>query len=185
MVTAEWGVETDESELVERAKRDRRAFAMLYRLHCRDVATHIYRRVGDLHVAEDLVSEVFLIALRTLPRYRCRGVPLRFWLLRIATNAVNRWARRRRRGAIAALEAGRREEAGTASASDHGGADLERAQAALLALPPKLQAVLSLHYIEGLAIREVAAVLGCREGTVKSRLSRAREALRERLNERR
>lgn len=185
MVTAEWGVETDESGLVERAKRDRQAFATLYRLHHRGVATHIYRRVGDLHVAEDLVSEVFLIALRTLPRYRCRGVPLRFWLLRIATNAVNRWARRRRRGAIAALKADRREGAGTASASDTGGVDVERAQVALLALPPKLQAALSLHYIEGLAIREVAAVLGCREGTVKSRLSRAREALRERLNERR
>ena len=52
-------------------------------------------------------------------------------------------------------------------------------------LPPKYQAVLSLHYLEGLAVKEVAAVLGCRMGTVKSRLSRGRQALRERLNGRR
>jgi RNA polymerase sigma-70 factor (ECF subfamily) len=184
-MAAEWSVEADESELVERAKRDRQAFATLYKLHYRGVASHIYRRIGDLHAAEDLVSEVFLIALRTLPRYRYRGVPLRFWLLRIATNVVNRWARRRRRGAIASIEADRLEDAGPASQTGSDGVDRERAQAALLSLPPKFQAVLSLHYFEGLAVSEVAAVVGCRVGTVKSRLSRARDALRDRLNQRR
>jgi RNA polymerase sigma-70 factor (ECF subfamily) len=56
------------------------------------------------------------------------------------------------------------------------------AKLALLALAPKHQAVLALHYLEGLAIKDVAAILGCRVGTVKSRLARARDALRARLN---
>jgi len=185
MTAADRSCEADESVLVERAKQDRQEFAALYRRHYHGVATHIYRRVGDLHTAEDLVSEVFLIALRTLPRYRYRGVPLRFWLLRIATNVVNRWARRRRRGAIASLQADGLEHAAPASDVGSGGIDRERAQAALLALPPKFQTVLSLHYFEGLAVSEVAAVIGCRVGTVKSRLSRARDALRDKLNQRR
>ncbi|MBK8267484.1 MAG: hypothetical protein IPK83_03945 [Planctomycetes bacterium] len=44
---------------------------------------------------------------------------------------------------------------------------------------------LALHYLEGLPIAEIAVSLGCREGTVKSRLARGRDALRERLEERR
>jgi RNA polymerase sigma-70 factor (ECF subfamily) len=58
---------------------------------------------------------------------------------------------------------------------------VEHARTALLSLRPKHQAVLALHYLEGLSLEEVAAVIGCRVGTVKSRLSRARVALRDRL----
>ena len=61
----------------------------------------------------------------------------------------------------------------------------ELARTALLTIAPKYQAVLSLHYLEGLSIIEVAATLGCREGTVKSRLHRGREKLRARLLQRR
>jgi RNA polymerase sigma-70 factor, ECF subfamily len=69
--------------------------------------------------------------------------------------------------------------------STDGGFDQEFARRALLTLPPKFQTVLSLHYLEGLDLKAVATVLGCRVGTVKSRLARAREALREALNRRR
>ncbi len=182
---AGWGDDADERELIERAKRDRDAFALLYRRHYRGLAAYVYRRTGDLHTTDDLVADVFLTALRTLPRYRYRGIPLRFWLLRIATNAVNRWARRQRRGAIASLDADQMEDIRTGRGLHDGDHDQDRAQRALLTLSPKHQAVLSLHYLEGLAVREVAGVLGCREGTVKSRLARARDALRAKLNGRR
>lgn len=173
----------DERDLVEQAQRDRAAFGVLYRRHVRDVSGHVLRRTGDVHTTEDLVSDVFLTALRTLPRYRYRGVPFRFWLLRIATNAVNRWARRQRR-VVASQPIAALEESAVSSATD-GAIDAERAQRALLSLSPKHQAVLSLHYLEGLALDEVAAVIGCRVGTVKSRLARARAALRAALNRRR
>ena len=178
------GLELEERELIERAQHDREAFGTLYRRFYPALATHIYRRTGDVHATEDLVAEVFLTVLRVLPRYRYRGVPLRFWLLRIATNVVNRWARRQRRGASTMQEA-RQAECPDPAAPHTGEIDVEHAQRALAALKPKHQAVLSLHYLEGLAIREVAVVLGCREGTVKSRLARARDALRDRLQERR
>ncbi len=174
----------DEREQVERAKRDPKAFAGLYRMHCRAVAGYVYRRTGDEHATEDIVSEVFLAALRHLPRYRHRGVPIRYWLYRIATNVVNRWVRRRRSGLAVDVAVDLDERAAAGDNGEHV-ATRGIAQQAMLRLSPKHQAVLSLHYLEGLSVEEVAAVVGCRIGTVKSRLSRAREALRYRLEGRR
>ena len=182
---ADWPGAESEADLVERAKHDREAFTILYRRHYRMISDYVYRRTGDVHATEDLVSDVFLTALRTLPRYRYRGVPLRFWLFRIATNAVNHWARRQRRRATTSLHADQLEDAPPPQCSTRGEIDREYARRALLSLSPKYQAVLSLHYFEGLAVKEVAQVIGCRVGTVKSRLARARDALRQRLNSRR
>jgi RNA polymerase sigma-70 factor (ECF subfamily) len=173
---------SDDREIVERARQDGRAFETLYRRHFKMVSNYVYRRIGDAHAAEDVVSDVFIAALRTLHRYEDRGIPIRFWLLRIATNAIHRrlrsekwWATLKPVAAHECVDEGPRpsdaiqeEEAG-------------RARAALRGLPANAQAVLSLHYIEGLSIDEVALVLGWRTGSVKSRLSRAREALRSRL----
>jgi RNA polymerase sigma-70 factor (ECF subfamily) len=129
---------------------------------------------------EDIVSDVFLAALRKLPRFRYQGIPLQFWLLRIATNAVNRWARRQRRSA-SSLDADQLEDPSTGVSKRPTAFEIDQAQHALLKLSPKNQAVLSLFYFEDLSVKEVAAVLKCREGTVKSRLARARDALRAKL----
>ncbi len=178
---------TNEAErrLVELAKRNRDAFALLYRQHYPAIAAYVYRRTGDRHATEDLVADVFVIVLRTLARFRYRGVPFRYWLLRIATNTVNRWARRQRRRQPQALPDDGWPDPRTDAASGVGGIDRERAQSALLSLSAKYQAVLALHYFEGLSVTDVAAVIGCRPGTVKSRLSRARDALRAKLEDRR
>ncbi|HKQ49045.1 MAG TPA: sigma-70 family RNA polymerase sigma factor [Phycisphaerae bacterium] len=169
-----------DGELIERAKHDRQAFAMLYRKHYARIAGYIHRRVGDPHVTEDLVADTFMTALRCLPKYRHRGAPLSTWLYRVATTSVNRWVRRQRRW-FRSLDGG----AAAARVSDRavgdGEADREQVRTALLALAPRHQSVLSLHYLEGLSVEEVSQALGCRLGTVKSRLSRGREALREKL----
>lgn len=178
----------DERLLVERARTDRSAFAALYRRHYSAIARYILRRVGDVHTAEDLSADVFLAAMRGLPRYRYRDIPIQSWLYRIATNSVNRWARKRRRRAIREwdvacdLQCERSIRPAESNAFELTG---DMARAAMLTLPPKHQDVLALHYLEGLAIAEIAVSLGCREGTVKSRLARGRDALRERLEERR
>ena len=170
-----------EPDLVERTKHDRASFALLYRRHYAAIAGYIHRRVGDAHETEDLVSDVFLAAMRGLSKYQYRGVPFRAWLYRLATNTVNRWARRRRRWALRSLDGDGMPHDVASKESADGDLDLERVRLALLSLPPKFQTVLALHYLEGLKVEAVAEVVGCRVGTVKSRLSRARNALRERL----
>lgn len=171
----------DEAALIRRAQGgDEAAFARLYRAHYAAVVGCLYRRTGDAHAAEDLAADTFLSALKGIGKYRVTDVPLRMWLLRIATNAANRWAKARQRLGLVRI-AGAEGEAG--SEADRRAA-MEEAQAALLSLRPEHQAVLSLHYLESLGVEEVAAVLGCRIGTVKSRLARAREALRRELERR-
>jgi RNA polymerase sigma-70 factor (ECF subfamily) len=142
--------------------------------------------VGDPHAAEDLASDVFLSALTALPRFRHRSVPVRAWLYRIATNGANRWARRRRRQAVRDWEAvsAAVRSAGLAPASEPA-VTSDMARSAMLTLKPRHQTVLTLHYLEGLSIEQIGLALGCSEGTVKSRLARGRDALRERLKERR
>jgi RNA polymerase sigma-70 factor (ECF subfamily) len=164
--------------LIESAKRDPQALAQLYRQHYEAISRHVFRRVGRISVAEDLVADVFLAMVRYLPRYRVGTTPFRAWLYRLATNRVNRWARWERRRACrklhdvpSAAEAGDR-----AQKADH-------VRSALLALPLSFQSVLSLHYLDEMSVREIAQVVGCAEGTVKSRLSRGRDLLRAILTE--
>ncbi|HWL93519.1 MAG TPA: RNA polymerase sigma factor [Phycisphaerae bacterium] len=175
----------DERDLVERARHDRRAFADLYRRHYPAIARYVLRRTGDAHAAEDLAADVFLAALRGLPRFRYRDVPVRAWLYRIATNGANRWAKKRRRRAIrewsAAVESQARHGGDDDSTSAEAALTGDMARQAMLTLSPKHQSVLALHYLEGLSVAQIAGSLGCREGTVKSRLARGRDALRERL----
>lgn len=158
----------------------RAAFAELYQQHAAAIGRYIYHRVGNRELAEDLVGDVFLQALRGLHRYRDRGVPIRAWLLRIASNRVNRWARRERGRALAWLEAGAdvvdpRTQPGPVDETEH---ERERVRKALLTLPPKYQSTIALHYFEGLSVDEIAAACGRRANTIKSHLLRGRQRLR-------
>jgi len=165
----------DERELIERAKRDPVAMAQLYRLHYQPIADHVSRRLGNRPDADDLVAETFLTMVRYLPRFRWSGVPFRVWLYRLATNQVNRWAKRQRRWAIQQLSAEVTSQDEADRSSDD---DVERLRLALLTLAPHHQSVLSLYYLEEMPTADIAQVLGCRAGTVKSRLARGREVLR-------
>ncbi len=165
-------------------RADRAAFVALYRQHYALIVRYVARRVGDRHAVDDLVGEVFLAALRGLPGYRDRGLPVRAWLYRIATTTVNRWARRQRRWSLRRpLDAVRELAARTGAPPVESDRrfDAEQVRRALGSLPVRYQAALALHYLEGLGVEEAALALGCRPGTVKSRLARGRAALRRRL----
>ncbi|MFN0059808.1 MAG: RNA polymerase sigma factor [Planctomycetota bacterium] len=171
-----------DDDLVARAAHDRSAFAELYQRHYRAIGSYLFRRTGDHHATEELLSDVFFAALRGLRRYRARGLSLRAWLYRIATNEANRWARRRRRRRrLYSLEDVVVEvpDRGDASPTATGG--FARLHSALWSLPVRHQAVVALFYLEELSVEEIAQVLATRVGTVKSRLARARETLREKL----
>lgn len=171
---------SDERQLVDAARRSPQAFGQLYLQHYQAIARYLLRRTGDRHVTEDLVADVFVSALRRLETFRWRGVTVRLWLYRMATNAANRWCARRRRDLL------RSASSEPAAAVDRRDAcetidDASHLRQRLLRLAPRHQAVLALHYFEGLSIAEIASTLNCRPGTVQSRLARARDALRREL----
>ena len=184
-----------ETGLVESCRQgDPEAFARLVSLHEGMVFNLAARLVGDAEEARDVAQEVFLQVYRTLPRFEGRS-SLKTWIYRIVVNHCHnrqRWWRRRRREASRPLEdltPADEAQMSAAAATGHLGphelaVQHERArkvQEALQHLSFDHRVVLALKEIEGLSVEAVAAALGVAEGTVKSRLARAREALRVRL----
>ncbi len=169
----------DERDLIARARADRRAFAPLYLAHYPSIVAHIHRRTGNAHASQDIAAETFIRAMNGLARYQPRGLSFRHWLLRIATNETNRFLHRAARRRVHEHAAAHADAATRASPPESEAA--EYVQSVLLKLSTDHQTVIALHYFESLSVDDMARVLGCRVGTVKSRLSRARAALAELL----
>ena len=171
---------------------DPAAFARLVKLHEGMVFNLASRLLGDTEEARDVAQEVFLQVYRMLGRFEARS-SLKTWIYRIAVNQCHNrrrfWHRRRRDRELAldeGLLGGEALEArpGSTSSPFEEARLRERAgrvQEALLQLSFEHRPVLVLREVEGLTCGEVAHALGVPEGTVKSRLSRAREAMRLRL----
>jgi RNA polymerase sigma-70 factor (ECF subfamily) len=154
------------------------------------LATHL---LGDREEAMDLSQEVFLRVFRTLHRFRGQS-SLRTWIFRIVINQARnrqRWWRRRQRSAQVSLDEHIREhgEVVIGSAALTPDRELSRKElgarlyAALQHLPFDQRTALVLREIEGLSYEEIAFSLGLPVGTVKSRLTRARQALRAELGD--
>ena len=128
--------------------------------------------------APDVTQEAFVKAWRALGRFR-PGAPFRPWLLAIVANEARN--ARRSAGRRAALAARSTDPVDTTSSTEElvlTAAERDRLLRALEQLAPIDRDVISCRYLADLSERETAAVLGCRPGTVKSRLSRALERLR-------
>lgn len=164
---------------------DRAAFAELFTDYGERIYNYTYRRTGSWTDAEDLTSEVFLTALKTCAKAPFADAGLLPWLYAVATNVVRNHQRSGRRGVAAISRLGAMPEASlpvdpAAEVVDRLDADA-RVQAAvqrLAELPQAFQDVFVLITWEGLSYDEVAAALHCPVGTVRSRLSRVRQALR-------
>ena len=175
----------DEHRLIERARRgDQAAYAQLVRLHERVAFRTACLLTGSAGDAEEAAQDGFLKAWAALPRFRA-GAPFRPWLLAIVANEAR--TRRRaatRRAGWTLRAAGEERVLGLAGSPSPEAGVLVRERTrelldALALLPERDREVLALRYFLDLSEREIAAVLRCRPGTVKSRLSRATDRLRE------
>lgn len=138
---------------------------------------------GSAADAEEAVQDGFVKAWQALGRFR-EGAPFRPWLLAIVANEARtrrRAAGRRAGWTLRAAEAARTEPSATAGPEDAVLATETRTTllAALAQLDEGDRTVIGLRYLLDLGEADMAAVLNCRRGTVKSRLSRALERLRE------
>ena len=77
-----------EAMLVEQAKTDREAFGELYDRHYDMVLNYVVKRTANVHVSQDITSDVFFKALHNIGKYRWNGVPFSVWLFRIASNEI-------------------------------------------------------------------------------------------------
>jgi RNA polymerase sigma-70 factor (ECF subfamily) len=178
-----------DGDLVERWQSgDQSAFEALIRRHERRVFGLLMRMLGNRQDAEDVAQEAFLSLHRHGHRFRHQA---RFstFVFRVAANAAlnRRRTLGRKNARIRQLKL--RQEAGTDlpttprdPEAQVAGAEIQiQVQEALSRLPEDLRMATVLYDIEGLSYREIATVLKIPEGTVKSRIHRARGALRSRL----
>jgi RNA polymerase sigma-70 factor (ECF subfamily) len=184
-------VDSGEAALIERCVAgDERACADLVAAHQRTVFNLALHLLGDRDEALDLSQEVFLRVFRTLSRFRGQSA-LRTWIYRIVVNQARnrqRWWRRRRRTDLVSLDDHLTRcgeiEATSEVLPDRLLASKETAAriwAAMEQLPFDQRTALVLREVDGLRYEEIAFSLDVAVGTVKSRLTRARQALREEL----
>ena len=183
-----------EAALIQRcAARDEDACAELVAEHQRMVYQLSLNLLSDHNEALDLSQEVFLRVFRTLPRFRGQSA-LRTWIYRIVVNQARnrqRWWRRRHRAQQISLDEHIRDHGELPAPGNGGSPDRilgqkrlgERIRRALEHLPFDQRTALVLREIDGLSYEEIGFSLDIAVGTVKSRLARAREALRAQLRD--
>jgi len=178
--------------LVERAQRgDKRAFELLVEKYQRKLARLLSRLIRDPGEVEDVAQETFVKAYRALPSFRGESA-FYTWLYRIGVNTAKNYLMAMGRRAPTSTEV----VAEDAEGYDEGEQlrDINTPESVLLskeiaatvnaaidALPEELRTAIQLRELEGMSYEEIARVMECPIGTVRSRIFRAREAIAERL----
>jgi RNA polymerase sigma-70 factor (ECF subfamily) len=180
-----------DQELVKRVQKgDKKAFDLLVIKYQQKVVNLVMRYVGDYTEALDVAQEAFIKAYRALPNFRGDSA-FYTWLYRIAVNtAKNHLASEGRRSSLGDVDA--------EVAERYEGGERLREQAtpehflcedellvvirqAIRDLPEDLRTAITLRELEGLSYEEIAEVMGCPIGTVRSRIFRAREAIEKKI----
>lgn len=178
--------------LVERAQRgDKKAFGLLVAKYQRKLARLLSRLIRDPAEVEDVAQEAFIKAYRALPNFRGESA-FYTWLYRIGVNTAKNYLVSQGRRAPTTTEFDS-EEAESFEEGDQL-RDINTPERVLLskqigstvnaaieALPEELKTAIVLREIEGLSYDEIAKIMDCPIGTVRSRIFRAREAVAERL----
>jgi RNA polymerase sigma-70 factor (ECF subfamily) len=178
--------------LVERAKAgDGSAFEELIARHQRSVYSLVSRMIFSREEADDVASEVFLLAFQNIRRFRGEAA-FGTWLYKIAVNLSLKRIKRLSRMKTVSLEEVK-EKRGDSVLEDEASEPAEDAErsdslrlirSAITALSPKHQAVVTLHYFCDMNCEQIADLLGCSVGTVWSRLHYAMKRLKIALQER-
>jgi len=175
---------TPDGELLQRSRDgDAEAFGELVDRYKDLMVNYLPRLTGSRDRADDVAQEAFVRFYRNLDRYHERGT-LVAYLLSIATNLVRSAERRRRRWELLQplfFSGNGHRPAASPQAAVLAGEEQREVTRALAQIELTFRAPLVLREIEGLSYQEIAAAVGCNEGTVKSRLHRGRQLLRDQL----
>ncbi len=177
-----------DQQLVERAQRgDKYAFELLVVKYQRRLARLISRFVRDAAEVDDVTQEAFIKAYRALPAFRGESA-FYTWLYRIGINTAKNYLLALKRRAPTSTssntedaegfeDAGLLQEVSTPENELMSKQVVEVVNSSLQELPDDLRTALTLREIEGLSYEEIASVMNCPIGTVRSRIFRAREAI--------
>jgi RNA polymerase sigma-70 factor (ECF subfamily) len=166
-----------ERRVIQRARKDPRAFVHLYDSYFPRIHAYVRYRVPDPQDAEDLIADVFFRAIRKLGHFKWRREgSFAAWLFRIAHNLIVDYYREHR-AVLLSLDSGDNlpELASHTPSPEEALAQEEtfqRMRALVATLSPRRQEIVTLKFFGGLRNREIARILGLDERTVASHLSR-------------
>ena len=179
-----------DKQLVERVQRgDKRAFDVLTLKYQHKIVGLVSRYLNDADEVMDVTQEAFIKAYRALPRFRGDSA-FYTWLYRIAINtAKNHLVSRSRRPPDTDIDVDGEFQGDSVVLRDVGGPENAMARdqlggvifSAIEELPEELKVAVTLREFEGLSYEEIAEVMECPVGTVRSRIFRAREAIEKRI----
>lgn len=181
-----------DQQLVERAQHgDKRAFELLVIKYQRKLARLLSRFIRDAAEVEDVAQEAFIKAYRALPSFRGESA-FYTWLYRIGINTAKNYLVAQGRRAPTITEYSPEDAENFESAGELRDINTpenalmtkqigQTVNSAMAALPEELRTAITLREIEGLSYEEIAEVMNCPIGTVRSRIFRAREAIAEKL----
>jgi RNA polymerase sigma-70 factor (ECF subfamily) len=176
--------ETDEVLITRFQQGEEQVFRFLVERYKERIRNLIYSILNDRDIVDDISQEVFIRVYRALPRFRFQS-SFYTWLYRIAVNRSRDELRRRKIRRFFSLQA-MMEDGGGAIESQmsvvmEDSSVQESIAKGLQSLPEKYRVPIILKDIDGLSYEEMAGVMKCEIGTVKSRLSRGRSMLRDYL----
>ena len=179
--------EVDQQLVVRAQQGDKRAYELLVLKYQRKLARLLSRLVRDPAEVEDVTQEAFIKAYRALPSFRGESA-FYTWLYRIGINTAKNYLVAMGRRAPTSTgfdnedaenfeDADQLRDANTPEDELHGKEIAAVVNHAMDALPEDLRTAITLREIEGLSYEEIASVMNCPIGTVRSRIFRAREAI--------
>jgi len=154
------------------------AFESLFERHERQVYSFAFHMAGDKVEADDLCQDIWLEALRSLATFEGKSA-FRGWIHGVAVNVCRH---RRRKKSVASVPLDEEADARRAHTDPHAASAAADARLlvreALTRLPDEQREVVILHELQGFSYAEISQIIGCPNGTVKSRLHYAMQALR-------
>lgn len=175
---------SEDHALVQKAKKNRAAFSVLYDKYFVRVFQFVYKRIGDKELAADLTSQTFLKAMLHLEKYQDRGVPFIAWLLRIASNELNMHFR----ASTSSLEVSIDDVQLGTLAHDVGVAEtddnFQRMIAQLNQLSLEDSQLVELRFFDQCSFAEMANIYGITEANMKMKLYRILKKMRKNIESR-
>lgn len=180
----------NEQTLLREIKNDPQRFGEIYDAFYGRIFAYAFRRTTSYDAARDIAAETFLKGFAGIRTFTWRNISILHWLYRIATNELNKYLNKRR---YSPESLNRIHEEYGFDITDYSNAETERIlleedlqqhqdflkmNNLVKTLDTKYQEVISLRFYEQKSIREIAEILGKKEGTVKSLLSRGIDTLR-------
>ncbi len=182
-----------EFELLNKIRDNPAEFSEVFKIYYKPIFSYILRRTGNFDDTADIAADTFLKAFTHIRNFSYKGISIKVWLYRIATNEVNQFFRHKQKhtSLFDKVDFENKELFRNYLHQDKEEleAELQRHRQfltvldALKTLPIKYQEVIALRYFEGKDNKEIVEILNINEGTLKSLLSRGVQKLREKCNQ--